>query len=179
MDKVRFCVRKNLSIVPDFGNHINNEDSVEIRPYLHVSWAGDNKGKVVAIGINPSTAKAGKSDNTLSRLCRLVDMYGYCDLSMINLFESSSPDQREIVVNTETDFENHRKLFDEADIILIVWGLDNSKYRKQKAKAHGVLKEYYDKLFCIQDLKNGDLRKPLHPSRIAYTAEIAEYDIRQ
>lgn len=175
-------VRRNLIIVPDDGKQNAFDSNIKVRPTLHVSWnpidCKAKSGKVVAIGINPSTAHKGKSDNTLSRLCRLLDMYGYYDLTMLNLFESISPRQDDVrgyVDSTETDFSEHTKLFDEAEIILVVWGLNVKRYSKQVDNATAILKQYENKLYCIQDDKNGVVRKPLHPSRISYNAIIDLY----
>lgn len=183
MDKLH-DVRRNLIVIPDDGKQNDFDNNVKVRQILHVNWDPvDGKaknGKVVAIGINPSTAHKGKSDNTLSRLCRLIDMYGYNDLTMLNLFESISPcqdDVRGYVESTETDFSKYIKLFNEAEMILVVWGLDIKRYSKQVDNATAILKKYSKKLYCIQDEKKGTIRKPLHPSRISYDAIIDLYNI--
>lgn len=174
-------VNSSLPVNPDnAAHHINNVNG-DVRPFLHVSWDDDAKDRVkaVAIGINPSTAKNGKSDNTVTRLCRFLDMYGINELEMLNLYESSSPVQKNMVKNeeTETDFETKRWHFDTADIILVVWGVNEKTYQNQIEKAKQVLRDYKDKVYCIQRPVKGIYRKPCHPSRLSYnTAEIVKYD---
>ena len=155
------------------GEHkkINN---VSIRPILNVKW-GDDTRKIVAIGINPSNAgkENNLSDSTVTKLSKFLNMYGFTNFTMINLFECVSPNNIPDY-SRKTNFENHSDLFNSADMILIVWGV-NSKNKLVKAQKEAVLKilekKYKEKLYCIKD-KNF----PRHPSRINYeNAEIISW----
>ena len=94
------------------------------REFLCAKWdnSANKKEKIVAIGINPSTAYNGKSDTTITKLCRFLDMHGFNNLSMLNLYENVSSTQFK-GEKIETDFSSKRAIFNEADIILVVWGV--------------------------------------------------------
>lgn len=167
--KERNEYRSKLEIVPNTGQRNEVENKGIIRETLCVEWNSDlNKAeKVVAIGINPSTAQEGESDTTMTKLCRFLDMYGFNNVTMLNLFESVSPDQSKILKTTRTDFNKKREIFDAADIILLVWGIDG--HRKCKRETVAVLADYAEKLYYIRN-QNG--RYPAHPSRMSYQSEI-------
>ncbi len=141
----------------------------KIRESLHVEWENDIKRpeKIIAIGINPSTACDGESDTTMTKLCRFLDMYGFNNVSMLNLYESVSPEQIKINKATKTDFEKKRSVLDEADIVLLVWGVEGHLEGKNDAAI--VLNDYSEKLYCI---KNQNGRYPAHPSRMSYKSEL-------
>lgn len=58
------------------------------RKFLCAKWdnSSNKKETIVAIGINPGTAHNGKSDTTITKLCRFLDMHGFNNLSMLNLY---------------------------------------------------------------------------------------------
>lgn len=126
--------------------------------------------KVVAIGINPSTATTGKSDVTMTKLCKFLDLYGYDNVKMINLYSDVTPKLTELK-RIETDFEDERQNLEEADIILLVWGIDG--YEKRKQEAFDVLLDYKEKIYCIKNPKDS---YPIHPSRMLYDSEIIKVD---
>ena len=94
-------------------------------------------------------------------------MYGFNNVTMLNLFESVSPDQKKINERYKTDFNKKREILEIADTILLVWGVDGHKEVKKEAMS--VLSEYADKLYCIKNPKG---RYPVHPSRMPYRSEI-------
>lgn len=167
--KERNEYRSKLEITPYNAQRKKEENKGTIRESLCVAWDSvfNKKDKIVAIGINPSTAQDGESDTTMTKLCRFLDMYGFNNVTMLNLFESVSPDQNKIVKTARTDFAKKRKIFDEADIILLVWGING--HRKCKRETVAVLADYAEKLYCIRN-QNG--RYPAHPSRMSYQSEI-------
>ncbi len=146
-----------------------------IRNILCVKWenSANKQETIVAIGINPSTAHTEKSDTTITKLCRFLDMYGFNNLTMLNLYENVSSTQLNSGEKKITDFNTKRKYLDDADIILIVWGVDDKKdLRLLKNNAKEVLKDYSKKLYCIET----DSRKsPAHPSRLRYRWNIVPY----
>ncbi len=148
-----------------------------IRESLSVTWKGPLDKKILAIGINPSVAKTGKSDCTMTKLCRFLDMYGFNNVHMINLYEGVSPQQGNIPQGTETDFEQKRQLFKQADIILIVWGIGgNSKRKERKLEAMKVLADYNDRLYAIMNPKG---KYPAHPSRMPYESTLIKIEIKE
>lgn len=140
-----------------------------IRESLSVKWDSNSNRteKIVAIGINPSTAQNGESDTTMTKLCRFLDMYGFNNVTMLNLYESVTPNQFEINKITKTDFSTKKNVFESADVILLVWGVDGNN--EDKGNTVSVLTEYADKLYCIRNPKG---KYPAHPSRMSYQSEI-------
>ena len=167
--KVRETQRTDLHIVPFNANRKDIIDGYSIRENLMAEWDNEHlrKEKIVAIGINPSTAHNGKSDTTMTKLCRFLDMYGFNNVTMLNLFESVSSHQNKIYESTRTDFNRKREVLESADIILLVWGL--SGHVNEKKEAMTVLTEYADGLYCIRNPKG---RYPVHPSRMPYKSAI-------
>ena len=162
--KIRDEQRTQLNIIP-FNAKRKDIGGNNIRESLSVEWdSGYSKEeKIVAIGINPSTAQNGKSDITMTKLCRFLDMYGFNNVTMLNLFESVSSNQSNINKFTKTDFKKKKEVLENADIILLVWGVDG--YLQEKKEALSVLVEYADRLYCIKNPKG---RYPVHPSRMPY-----------
>lgn len=163
--KERNNQRTNVKIVPYNAQRKNIGNNCSIRESLSAKWdSGYNRiEKIVAIGLNPSTAHDGKSDMTITKLCRFLDMYGFNNVMMLNLNESVSSKQNGMNKTSKTDFNQKKDIFDEADIILLVWGVDG--YKEEKRKAMSVLSEYADKLYCIMNPKG---KYPVHPSRMSY-----------
>lgn len=107
-----------------------------VRMSLQANWKGysnasDLYKKVLAIGINPSTATTGESDMTMTKLCRFLDLYGYDNVKMINLYSYVTPNQDKLK-EIPTDFDAECKNFEETDIILLVWGWMDMKIENRK-----------------------------------------------
>lgn len=167
--KEKHDCRKALKIEPYDAQRKEFESQGYIRESLSVKWDSkrNRKEKIVAIGINPSTAQDAESDITMTKLCRFLDMYGFNNVTMLNLYESVTPYQDKINKKTQTDFSKKKQVFEEADIILLVWGVDGND--EQKGNTIPVLAEYADKLYCI---KNSNGKYPAHPSRMSYQSEV-------
>lgn len=179
-DLIKRSIPLKLEIV---GEHKTKDSKTSIRPTLTVSWNND-KTKIVTIGINPSNAgkQNNLSDMTVTKLARFLDMYGFGNFTMINLFECVSPNNIPDY-NAKTDFSKHENLFQSADMILIVWGVTskNAKVRAQKEAALKILAKYSKKLYCIKktEKNTGTEISPLHPSRMNYeTYEIGEFEVK-
>lgn len=146
--KQKFEDRENCPDICVFphGKQEQADDGKTIRKLLTVSWDRKNarKEKVLAIGINPSDAEEGVSDNTVIRLCRLLNSYRFDNVTMLNLFEIVSSKQDKIkdnITKYETDFNTKRDLLEQADIILLIWGVTASQYRESNARIHGLCGE--------------------------------------
>ena len=161
--------RTTFKIIPFDAQRKESDDRGYIRESLRVKWDSnsDKTEKIVAIGINPSTAQDGESDTTMTKLCRFLDMYGFDNVTMLNLYESVTPNQFEINKKTKTDFSKKKDLLDAADIILLVWGVEGNA--EDKSDTISVLAEYASKLYCIKNPKG---KYPAHPSRMSYQSEI-------
>lgn len=170
--------RLDLVIVPFDAEQSKGGAKGKFRELLRVEWdEKEKRPEAVAIGINPSTAHNGKSDTTITKLCRFLDMYGFRKLSMLNLYEDVSSTQLTGEEKIETDFNTKRQMFDEADMILVVWGYSkNKELERLKTQANQVLMDYSDKLYCIRT-KSG--KYPAHPSRMHYCWEIVPYAINE
>ena len=171
--KILETPRTNLKIKP-FNADREYTDNGMRRGLLCAEWnnSTNRKEKIVAIGINPSMAHNGKSDTTITKLCRFLDMHGFNNLIMLNLYEDVSSVQVK-GSKVATDFGTKKGIFDEADIILIVWGFDDKEdLRELKSNATKVLADYPGKLYCIM---NNMGKYPAHPSRMHYNWNIVPY----
>lgn len=155
------------------GGGIYSDDNKN-RQQLTVSWDGTGNKKAVVIGINPSKADDTRSDRTLTRTARFLNMYGVREFLMLNIFESYATKQKDIDFSSKSDFTKFRKILKEADIIFIAWGVEK-KYLQEKEEILKVLKKYGNKLYCV---KKEDGKYPLHPIRISYESNIVKYIIR-
>lgn len=176
MSKLFEKPRTNLKIEPYNADREYSCNGMT-RAALCAEWDNphNRKEKIVAIGINPSTAQNGESDNTITKLCRFLDMYGFNNLSMLNLYEDVSSVQLK-GEKSITDFKTKREVFNKADIILIVWGFDDTKDLKElKNNALEVLEDYADKLYCIETDSG---KFPAHPSRMHYDWNIIKMNNR-
>ena len=173
--KVQDKHRMDFEIKPFDAERKDVGNNSSIRESLSVTWKRHRDEKILAIGINPSLAQNGKSDCTMTKLCRFLDMYGFNNVQMINLYEGVSPNPKDIPVGTETDFEQKRELFEKADIIIIVWGIEGDRKRKEREKAAmKVLADYNNKLYAIMN-PNG--KYPVHPSVMSYESSLVKIEI--
>ena len=154
-----------------YGPHIENaalSAEMKVRPILQANWTPRTarKGRIIAIGINPSRAgeRDNVSDSTLTKLCKFLEMYGFDNLTFLNLFSCVSTKQT-IDEASATDFEAQRELLESADVIVIAWGADRHQYADQKRDALKVLNDYREKTYCIQNKRGA---YPIHPSRMGY-----------
>lgn len=144
-------------------------DNVRVIIKVKVNEKSDKKA--VVVGINPSTAKDGESDTTLTKISRYLYQYDIGELAMINLFETISTDQKGIDFDQECNLKKHRQLLADADLIVVAWGTEE-KYTRAKEKASYYLAQWGDKVYCIEDKKGN---KPRHPSRIDYADALVRY----
>ena len=165
-------VNTKLEIEPSMGEY--NEDNTQ-RCSVELIWDSTNEEKIaVAIGINPSEAD-GNIDDTMVKLSRYLDSYGFTKVIMLNLFKSISTDKNQIDITTATDFSDpyYQNFFKKADAIVIVWSVDDNEYKTEKNNALNNLKGYEDKLCCI--LNNNSY--PMHPSRMSYNWDLVKCSI--
>ncbi|WP_138262157.1 DUF1643 domain-containing protein [[Clostridium] hylemonae] len=163
MDKVK-PVNRRLEIRTKSGEYSCRDKN---RERLSVYWESDFDGKAVAIGINPSKANDKRSDNTLTKLGRFLDAFGFDEFLMLNIFESYAPHQPDINKKAKTNFEKYKQEFEDAKAIFVVWGVKQNDYLTEKEAVLTLLEEYKNKLFCLQTPSGN---KPAHPSRIDYAS---------
>lgn len=146
------------------------------RSILTATWNGKSTFRAVAIGINPSMANEERGDRTITMLVRFLNMYGFQQFHMLNLFESYSTQQSGINPDSRTDFSKFQKELQEADAIIIAWGVNNRDYKEEKRVAMRELSTYIDKLYCI---KNDSGNYPTHPSRLKYRYEFCTFEFNE
>lgn len=160
---------RNITVCTHDGKYSNNN---KCRSQLTVTWSIPVNRKAVVIGINPSKANDKRSDRTLTLTARYLNMYGFDEFLMLNIFENYATNQKDIGKKKKTDFSRFRHELEEADIIFIAWGVSKNIYRDEKEQIEVVLKPYKDKLYCA---KNNNGRFPVHPRRISYSFDIIKY----
>ena len=161
-----FPIDKKREIVPQDCVIKGNTRSL-IRVILNL----DRTEKAVIIGINPSSAHNAKSDTTLTKISRYLYSYGFCELVMVNLFETISTDQKGIDFRQGSNLEKYNTYFEEADAIIVAWGIENT-YSFEKQHALKYLLQYSNKVYCVEDGKGN---KPRHPSRMSYEDKLVYY----
>lgn len=133
----------------------------ETRALLAVNLRPRKEPLVVVIGYNPSTARTGHSDRTLTITAKVMHSLGFGRMIMRNLFIKSSPKKDDVnpgCVEEAMDFSECSNELEKADAIVVAWGKDADRCDAAKA-AREALKPYASKVFCVAE---GD-RKPLHP----------------
>lgn len=168
--KKQYEVDRKLKVNTSGGRYSDNGRN---RQQLTVTWKGNGTLKAVVIGINPSKANDNRSDRTLTLTARFLNMYGFTQFLMLNIFENYATDPKDIDLSSKTDFRKYQKELDEADKIFIAWGIER-KYMEQKDEILEVLNTYRDKLCCVE---NREGKKPFHPRRISYAYDLVRYEI--
>lgn len=134
-------LRQTLRPTTKDGLYTDNEKNREI---LTVRWSSNTENpknfSAVAIGINPSKANDERSDKTLTQLARFLDMYGFTNFKMLNIFSSYSTQQTGIRTNTQTDFSKFKGCLEDADMIILAWGTDRGAYKDEKKQNTGISK---------------------------------------
>lgn len=167
----RYRLRPKLKAKPQNGVYTDEGKNREV---LTISWErrpdsdSVSNYSAVVIGINPSIANDVKSDNTLTRLARFLDIYGFTEFKMLNIFSSYSTQPTGIRKNTQTDFSNFKNDLESTNIIILAWGTNNNDYREEKSKILEFLKSknLMDKVFGISS--NEMHYETRHPSRMSY-----------
>lgn len=97
------------------------------RYFLSRNW-DENKGIVLFIGLNPSTADANVDDPTIRRCIKYAQDWGFGGLYMANLFAYRATEPKDMMqakmpVGMENDWWLE-KMASEADLIVAAWGND-------------------------------------------------------
>lgn len=172
LDKTR-DLDKEIDIKLHNGEYSNNNNN-KYRSRLTVTWRNYVNKKAVVIGINPSKAKDGKSDRTLTVTARFLNMYGIDEFLMLNIYENYATNPNDMGKKKKTKFERFHHELEAADIIFIAWGVSKDSYKNEKMQIEKILKPYKKKLYCAV---NDNGKMPIHPRRIRYSYAIAKYKI--
>lgn len=113
---------------------VKGESDKSTRTNLHVELPNKETKVAVVIGLNPASAGEGKSDNTMSKLSKILYGLGFGKLLMLNLytFRTESPKKLESKLRAlqkdgreeeiQTDFSNFEEDLTNSDAIFIVCG---------------------------------------------------------
>ena len=127
---------------------------------LSRTW-DDTKGKVMFIGLNPSTADEIENDPTIRRCIDFAKSWGYGGLEMTNLFAFRATEPKDMKNSDEpVGIENNEwllKLSKECDIVVGAWGNDGNFKNRGKE----VIK-MFDDLYYIAKNKTGCPSHPLY-----------------
>jgi hypothetical protein len=123
-----------------------------------------DRGNVLWIALNPSTADAHEDDATLRRMLAFSQRAAFGALYVCNLFAVRSTDPRAITSPGAVGPDNNAFLRAEseaADSIVAAWGADlNARARASEVAA--LLGEFAHKTYCLGRTKDGAPRHPLY-----------------
>jgi len=144
------------------------------KEYRYALWRkwDVNRGNVLFIGLNPSTADDTFDDNTIIRCTRFVQDWGYGGFFMANLFAYIATDpldmkNAEDPVGPNNDYYL-KKFHAETAITVAAWGGDG-KYLSRCKEVTKILQPIKE-LHCLGITKDGLPRHPLYLKRSATPA---------
>jgi hypothetical protein len=164
-----------------FGGPVNEDGEHQYRYRLTREWparlAEKRAGRVLFVGLNPSTADGKSDDPTLRRMIRFAQDWGHSGLMVCNLFAHRATDPRELrEVRDPVGPENEQSLREGADAaqrIVACWGSDwmarmwpgfsNHEYADWARRVYWLLSEYRT-VECLGRTRSGH---PRHPVRLA------------
>lgn len=126
------------------------------RTYRYALWRtwDDARGKVLFIGLNPSTADEARDDHTIKRCLSYAQQWGYGGIMMGNLFAYCSPFPQEMrQYNEPIGPENDvwlQRLNQQADIVVAMWGNAGTFGQRASAVTH-----MFPHLLCLRLTRAG------------------------
>ncbi len=133
------------------------------RTYRYALWRtwDDTRGRVLFVGLNPSTADETSDDPTLRRCMNFARDWGYGGVCMANLFAYRATDPGELRrVKDPIGPRNNRwlrQLADEASLVVAAWGNDGV-YLDRSSKVRGLLPG----MRCLNLNRSGEPAHPLY-----------------
>ncbi|WP_276979211.1 DUF1643 domain-containing protein [Flavobacterium filum] len=121
------------------------------------TWGHTDKGKVMFIGLNPSTANEQLNDPTIKRCINFAKSWGYGGMFMLNLYAYVSTDPKKLVLD-ENILKNNENLLEyskKSDIVVFAWGCFKSHKKRMKE-----VESMFPDAYCINKSKDGF---PCHP----------------
>jgi len=137
---------------------------------LSRTW-DEEKGKVVFIGLNPSTANEENDDPTIRRVTRFAKDWGYGGIVMINLFTMITPYPKELDPNRFTDLADWiiREESQKCNKVICAWG----SFKIAKMRGLEVM-TWLGECYALQINRDGS---PKHPLYVKADIEIVRYDL--
>lgn len=128
---------------------------------------GPRNGRVVFIGLNPSTADESEDDPTIRRCIGFAKTWGYGGIYMLNLFAFRATDPRDLKRATDPiGPENDKRLVSaaqRANIVVAAWGVHGTLHNRSENFIENVYPWYLrDNLSCLGHTKNGHPKHPLY-----------------
>jgi hypothetical protein len=128
---------------------------------LHRVW-DDERGLLMVIGLNPSTADEVQNDPTVTRCVNYARAWGFGGLLMMNAFAYRATFPKDLKaapdpVGPDNDFWL-RRMAEEARLILAAWG-NHGLWLDRQAK---VLSLIGREVYCLGVTKEGAPRHPLY-----------------
>jgi hypothetical protein len=127
------------------------------------------KGRILFIGLNPSTASLYTTDPTVDSFCRGIAYYqGFHEMEIINLFALRSTDRKGLLQVTDPvgRWNNHstREALQEADLVVTAWGAYFHPIIRERAQQVLQLLTTSSKcaIHCIGRNKDGSPTHPLY-----------------
>lgn len=122
------------------------------------------KGEVVFIMLNPSTANALESDNTVTRCMNFARDWGYNTLQVLNLYAYRSPYPKDLIAagyDVGPDNNHWLELALKAHkSVICAWGNGAQESRVQYFLERAAA--YNTELLCLGLTENGSPRHPLY-----------------
>lgn len=151
-------------------------DSTEEHRYrLSVIW-DVTKSSCLFIMLNPSTADALQSDNTLNRCIGFAERDGFGSLEVVNLYSYRTKDVKELwesgqLHKPENDIRV-REAIRTADKIIVAWGNDGARSGKYRSVLNWI-HEAEETPYCLGKTASG---MPKHPLFLSMDTEIEVYE---
>ena len=139
------------------------------RIYRYALWRtwDEDKGLLLVIGLNPSTADENVDDPTIRRCVDFAHRWGFGGLYMLNLFAFRATDPKELLdtpdpVGPEND-EFLRMYSRSAGDVMAAWGTHGVWFTRGARVCELLGKE---SLFVLGLTQNGQPRHPLYMPRV-------------
>ena len=129
---------------------------------------GSGERRLVAVGLNPSTADAVKPDPTTTRLVALAKREGCAHLVLINLYALRSRDPRALERHADPVGPHWAEWLarvlrdtDPKDLVLLCWGASGPRRSEQPARVLAAIEDRGLVAWCLGRCRDGSPRHPL------------------
>lgn len=120
------------------------------------------KGKVLFIMCNPSTADAVSNDRTITRITNFTKSWGYGGFVVGNLFAFRSPHPKDLKTAQDPKGKKNKKylrrLIKDAEMVVYAWGCNRGC---EPEWLREIMTQYSKVPYCIDITKKGEPRHPL------------------
>lgn len=138
----------------------------QYRYVLRRRW-GIGGRPVLFVALNPSTADAEQDDNTVRRMMRFAEVWGWPAMELVNLYAYRATDPRALVnADDPVGPENNRTIAaaaERAAIVIACWGsMEVPRFRDRADVVHGMLLRADATIRCLGVNKDGAPKHPLY-----------------